>query len=264
MIIWMLAGPNRQLKSKKRRNSMKRLVVVWTIGLFLLGILASPGISQNAKDILNKMIEAQGGKAALEKIKDTTMTGTMEIIQFGMSGSLSIYYKEPDKVRMDMEFMGMVMTQAFDGENGWGVNPQTGAVEDMPEDQAKEMKRMAMGNAALLYPEKYGISYTYKRKETMEGKDYFVLEQAFEDGHTATMYIDADTYLVYKTKEMSTNMAGVQAESEAFYGDYKKVDGVMMPYSMRIVQGGEEAMTMTITDVSFNTGLEDSFFKKEE
>jgi len=243
---------------------MKRLTVVWVTGLFLLGILSSPGMSQNAKDILAKMIEVQGGRAALEKIKDTTMTGTMEIIQFGLSGSLSIHIKEPDKARMDMEFMGMVVTQAFDGENGWGVNPQTGAVEDMPEDQAKEMKRMALGNASLLNPEKYGITYTYKGKETIEGKDYFVLEQAFEDGHTTTMYVDAQTYVMYKTKEMSTNMAGLQEEAEAFYGDYKKVDGVMMFHSMRVVQGGEEAMTMTITEVSFNTGLEDSFFKKEE
>lgn len=241
---------------------MRRLAVFSMIGLFLYGILASPGMSQNAEDILAKMIEAQGGRGALEKIKDTTMTGTMEIIQFGMSGSLSIYIKEPDKVRMDMEFMGMVMTQAFDGENGWGVNPQTGGVEDMPEDQAKEMMRMARGNAALLNPEKFGISYTYKGRETLEGKDYFVLEQAFEDGHTVTMHVDADNYMVYKTKEMSTNMAGVQAEAEGFYGDYKKVDGVMMPHSIRILQGGEEAMAMTITEVSFNTGLEDSFFKK--
>lgn len=243
---------------------MKRLAVAWMIGLFLFGIATSPGMSQNAKDILAKMIEAQGGRAALEKIKDTTMTGTMEIIQYGMSGSLSIYIKEPDKVRMDMEFMGMVITQAFDGENGWGVNPQTGVAEDMPEDQAKEMKRTAMGNTALLNPEKFGISYTYKGKETIEGKDYFVLEQKYEEGDIATMYIDSNTYLLYKTKEMSTNMAGVQVESEAFYGDYKKVDGVTMFHSMRIVQGGEEAMTMTITEVSFNTGLEDSFFKKGE
>jgi outer membrane lipoprotein-sorting protein len=242
---------------------MKRLTVVWLIGLFLFGGLASPGMSQNAKDILAKMIEAQGGRAALEKIKDTTMTGTMEIIQYGLSGSLSIYIKEPDKVRMDMEFMGMVMTQAYDGENGWGVNPQTGSVEDMPADQANEMKRTAMGNVALLNPEKYGIKYTYKNKETLEGTDYYVLEQAFEDGHTVTMYVDTKTYLVYKTREMSTNMAGVQEDTETFIGDYKKVDGMMMFHSMRVVQGGQEAMTMTITEVSFNTGIEDSFFKKE-
>jgi outer membrane lipoprotein-sorting protein len=243
---------------------MKRLTIVWLIGLLLLGTLASPGMSQNAKDILDKMIEAQGGRAALEKIKDTTMTGTMEIVMMGLSGTLSVYFKEPDKVRMDMEIMGMVITQAYDGENGWGVNPQTGAVEDMTEDQTKDMKRMAMGNASLLYPEKYGITYTYKGKETIEGKDYLLLEQKYNDGYTNTNYIDANTYLVYKSKGMAPNMAGVESEQEVFLDDYRKVDGLLVAYSMRIVQGGEEAMTMTFTEVRYNTGLEDSFFKKQE
>jgi outer membrane lipoprotein-sorting protein len=243
---------------------MKRLFVSGLIGFFLFGILASPGMSQNAKDILAKMIEAQGGRAALEKIKDTTMTGTMEIPQAGITGSLSVYYKEPDKVRMDMEFMGMVMTQAYDGENGWSVNPQTGSVEDMTEDQAAEMKKMAMGNASLLNPEKLGITYSYKGKETIEGKDYLMLEQTFADGDMATIYVDPKTYLVYKSRQKAANLAGVQTESEIFTDDYRKVDGMMMPYRVRIVQEGEEAFTMTFTDVKFNTGLEDSLFKKED
>ncbi len=243
---------------------MRRTVVLCVVGFMLFGILASPGMSQSAKDILNKMIEAQGGRAALEKIKDTTIIGTVEIVMMGMSGTASIYFKEPDKVRMDIEIMGMVITQAYDGENGWGVNPQTGAVEDMTEEQTKDMKRMAMGNASLLNPEKYGITYTYKGKEAIEGTDYLILEQKFDDGYTVTNYIDPSTYLVYKTSAIAPNLAGVEEEQDAFMSDYRKVDGVMMAHSMRIVQGGEEAMTMTFTEVRFNTGLEDSFFKKEE
>ena len=38
---------------------------------------------------------------------------------------------------------------------------------------------------------------------------------------------------------------------------------MMVAYSMRVVQEGEESMVMTFTDVAFNTGLEDSLFKKE-
>jgi outer membrane lipoprotein-sorting protein len=126
------------------------------------------------------------------------------------------------------------------------------------------MKRMAMGNASLLNPEKYGITYTYKGKETIEGKDYLILEQKYNDGYTTTNYINSDTYLVYKIKGMAPNMSGVETEQEVFLDDYKKVDGLMMAYSMRIVQGAEEAMTMTFTEVKFNSGLEDSFFKKED
>jgi outer membrane lipoprotein-sorting protein len=243
---------------------MKKITVICALGLFLAAMATSPGLAQTSKEIVAKMIEAQGGRAALEKIEDMTLTGTLEIVSMGISGSITMYRKEPDKARMDMEFMGMVMTQAFDGESAWGVDPNTGSVQDMPEDQAKELKRMAMGNDALLNPEKYGITFTYKGKETLEGKDYLLVEQAYDDGHKETLYLDAKTYLVYKTKSMSANMAGVQVDTESFVSDYKKVDGLMVWHSMRIVQEGEESMVMTFTEVAFNSGLEDSFFKKEE
>jgi outer membrane lipoprotein-sorting protein len=243
---------------------MKKFTIICILGLFLATIALSPGIAQTSKEIVAKMIEAQGGKAALEKIKDMTYTGTIEIVAMGISGSLTMSRKEPNKARMDMEFMGMVVTQAFDGENAWGVDPNTGSIQDMPEDQAKELKRMAMGNAALLHPEKHGITFTFKGKETIEGKDYLLLEQAYEDGHKETHYLDAKTYLLYKSKAMSANMAGAQVDTETFVSDYKKVDGLLVWHTMRIVQEGEESMLMTFTDVAINTGLEDSFFNKEE
>ncbi len=243
---------------------MKKITIICVLGLFLATIVVSTGMAQTSEEIVAKMIKAQGGKAALEKIEDMTLTGTIEIVSMGISGSMTMYRKEPNKARMDMEFMGMVVTRAFDGENGWAVDPNTGSIQDLPEDQAKEIQRMAMGNEALLHPEKHGITFTYKGKETIEGKDYILLEQAYEDGHKETLYLDAKTYLLYKSKSLSANMAGIQVDTESFVSDYKKVDDLMVWHTMRIVQEGEESMVMVFTEVAINTGLEDSLFKKEE
>lgn len=243
---------------------MKKWTILCVMALFLLANLNTPASAQSAKDILAKMIDAQGGKANLAKIKDTTMSGSMDMVSMGISGSITFYQKEPNMVRMDMELMGMVITQAYDGEIAWGLDPTTGSVQEMPEDQANDTKRMALGNDALLNPEKYGISYTYKGKETLEGQDYFLLEQAFEDGYTSTLYVDAKTYLVFKTKSRGPNQMGVEVDQEVFTTDYRKVNGIMVAHEMRILQEGEEYLTITFTDVAFNTGLEDSFFKKEE
>lgn len=243
---------------------MKRFIVICVLGFFLATIATSPGIAQTSEEIVAKMIKAQGGKAALEKIKDMTLSGTMEIVSMGISGSITMYRKEPDKTRMDMEFMGMVISQAYDGENAWGVDPNTGSVQDMPEEQAEEIKRMAMGNGALLNPEKLGITYTFKGKETIEGNDYLIVEQSFDDGHVETMYLDAKTYLLYKTKAMSLGMTGVEVDTETYYSDYEKIEGVVVFHTLRVVQEGEESMVMTFTEVAVNSGLEDSLFKKEE
>lgn len=243
---------------------MKKTFSICLMSLFLFSLIASPGLCQDAKKILEKMIEAQGGRDHLAKVKDSSMSGSMELTQMGMSGTISMHSKEPNKMRMDIEVMGMIITQATDGETAWQINPQTGSVEDMTEQQAQEFNRQAIGNASLLNPEKYGITYTYKETEKIEDKDYFVLEQTFADGFKATLWIDSKTYLHHKTKALSTNQMGVEVDTETFLSDYKKVEEMMFPQSITIYQDGEEFLTMTVTEVKFNTGLEDSFFQKSE
>ncbi len=158
--------------------------------------------------------------------------------------------------------MGQVITQAYDGQMAWWINPQTGSYEEMPADQAENIVRQSYGNSIFLDPDKYGITYTLKESEDIEGKDYYVMEQSFPDGFSLTLYIDSKTYLPYKTVT-TYNQMGVEAEMETFFSDWRKVDGMMVSFSLKMYSDGEEAVSMTFTEVKFNTGLEDSFFKME-
>jgi outer membrane lipoprotein-sorting protein len=254
---------------------MKKTLTVCALGFFLLSLIILPASNLNAQEkevkksdpkalkILDESIEAMGGRKLLETIKDTTITGSMELITMGMEGSLTIYSKEPDKMRIDIEIMGMTITQAYDGEMAWMINPQTGANEEMPEQMTDDFKRDAMGNEIMLYPEKHNIVYTYKGIEKLEDKDHHVLTQIHPDGWEATMYIDTETNLTYKVVAMTTNQMGVDVETETFTTDYTKIDGMMVAHTMTTYQDGEEFMTMTLTEIKLNSGLEDSLFKME-
>ena len=122
--------------------------------------------------------------------------------------------------------------------------------------------RQAWGNDILLNPDKHGVTYELKGKETLEGKEYYVLEQSFPDGWSMTSYIDAQTYLPYKSVSKQLNM-GVEVEAESYLSDWKKVDGVMTAHTIKSFASGEEFMTMTFTEIKFNTGIEDSLFKMD-
>ena len=240
---------------------MKKTLALILCVVSLAALVTAPALCQTTKDVLAKMIQAQGGAKALEAVRDTTVNGTIEMVQFGMTGTVTLYQKEPDKIRVDIEVMGMMITQAYDGQVAWMVNPQTGATEQMQDNMAQEMKRQALGNDALLNPEKVGVSYEFKGKEKIGEKEYILLEQTTSDGHKTTMYLDPDTYLTYKTKGTSLGQAGVEVMAETILGDYKKVGDVVVPHSMTTFQDGQEFMRMTMTKVTFNTNLEDSFFK---
>lgn len=240
---------------------MKKTLSTCIIGLFLLGIITSPALSMDAKQLIDKMLEAQGGKKLIQGIKDTTTTGTIDIIQFGISGDITMYSKEPNMMRMDMDFMGMAMTQAYDGETAWRIDPQTGTTDVMSEDEAEYVARGSYGNDAFFNPEKFGITYTYIGKETIDNKEMHVLERKFTDGYTITFYIDAETYLLHKTKALSLNQMGMEVEEETIFSDYKEVQGMKTPHLISIIQDGEEFGTITITEIKYNSGLLDDLFK---
>jgi outer membrane lipoprotein-sorting protein len=230
-------------------------------------LAAYPGFGQTVQEILKKMVEVQGGKEFFEGIKDMTLSGNLEIIQQGTTGTLTVYKKEPDKRRVDIEIQGVdieiqgtVITQAYDGQTAWGTNLQTLATEVFSGDQAASLKREALPIVSFLYPEKYGISFAYKGKEKLENKDYFVLEESFADGFKLTFYVDPETYLTYKTKAKTTTQMG-EAEVEQFNSDYRKVDGMTIAHSLVQHFNGQENIKITFSKVSFNSGLDDSLFK---
>jgi outer membrane lipoprotein-sorting protein len=209
------------------------------------------------------MIEAMGGKKALAAVKDTTITGTIDIIQAGLTEPLTIYQKEPNKLRVNIEITenGMTFIQAFDGQKGWGTNMQTMAIEEFSDVMTKEVSHQALGNDAFLDPQKLGITFALKPKVTLEGKDYLVLEQTLSDGYKITMFIDPATYLVYKTAAKSLDpTTGGEIDGEAYFSDYRKVGGLMVAFSSRQLTNGTESMRMTFTNVTFNTNLDDSLF----
>ena len=240
---------------------MKKNIILCILTIGLLTLHPSRTYSQTAEDILEKMIDAQGGRAALEKIQDTVLTGYVEMVQMGYGGSLTTYLKEPNKLRLDATVQGTLITQTFDGETGWMTNPITGMVEEMPPILAADFGRSALGNDSLLNPKKYGISYTLTGKELMEGKEYYILSQNFSDGFKASLLIDTKTYLMYKTQTTSINEIGEEIEVETILSDYKNIDGILIAHTIVTIQNDEEFMTMTIDKVEFNTGLEDTWFE---
>ena len=158
--------------------------------------------------------------------------------------------------------MGMNIIQAYNGETGWMTDPQTGAVIDMQELVLEQFKREALGNDALLYPEKYGITFTFEGRESVEGKEYLLLKQTHKDGFESTMYIDPDTFLIHKTLGTTVTQTLEKTDQETTLSDYRDVDGTKVPFSLKIKQGGIDYADVSITEYKYNTNLEDSLFDK--
>jgi len=140
-------------------------------------------------------------------------------------------------------------------------NSQIGVAEPLTGNMESVMINSSYGNSAFLAPEKYGISYELKGKEVADGKEYLLLERIYPDGYTTTFFIDPETYLIYKFKQESYDEMQMEILEETVFSDYREIDGIMTAFSLTILRNGGEFAVLTLTDVSFNTGLEDSWFK---
>src|ERR1035438_1720359 len=89
------------------RNSMNKLALA-------LLVTAAPFLVADelpkADTILDRFLNAVGGKAAFEKHHNEVMHGNLEFTGRGLKGTLTVYQAEPDQVRaiIDIESVGKV------------------------------------------------------------------------------------------------------------------------------------------------------------
>ena len=237
-----------------------------TIGVILAalgtGLVSTPAAAQTLEQIQARRIEAQGGEGVLRGIRDMTIKGTIDLVQQGLKGTITIYKKEPDKRRSDTEVLSLVLSEAYDGLTAWATNPRTGAIEERYGSQLEMMKRQALPLTAVLEPEKFGISLSYTGKATIDGRECHVLEQSFDSGFVATIYVDAETYLTLMTKALVPSPdTGTSVAVEQVISDYKEVGGMMVGHSIVTRADGVLATSIRIENIRFNTGLQDSLFE---
>jgi outer membrane lipoprotein-sorting protein len=185
------------------------------------------------------------------------------VAQGGMTGNIKIYQLEPDKVRSEIEIMGMKIVQAYDGKTAWADNPMAGGVKEVTGPDAAGMKRNALGNKVLLNPEKYGVKYVLKGKGKVEDRECHVLEQIHKNGFKATMYVDAKTFYLLKTKAKVDSSQGT-FESEVFYEDYKKVNGILSAHKSSMHRNGTHFLDITIDKISHNQKIDVSIFSMKK
>ena len=88
------------------------------------------------------------------------------------------------------------------------------------------------------------------------------MEVTDAEGKKTTNFFDTESFL--KIREINVMEAGEQTLTITNdYLDYKEVDGILFPYT-RTTSGATPApLTMKVTEIKVNSGVEDSVFKVE-
>jgi len=234
---------------------MKKIIIPF----LMIMIFISTSFAQTVDEILAEHFAVIGQEKLLTTNAFTTKG---KIIQGQFEIPFTSFQKRPMKFRSEAEFQGMKILSAFNGETGWSINPMTGSTEPMPmtEEQIDRMKIQADYDGMFYNYADKGYTVEYMGTEPVDDLETYVLKLTRPNGDIITSYIDAENYVILKTKS-KMKIQGVDTEAETIFSNYKYVDEILAPYSIETKMNGETVMQMVFEEFTYNTKYDDSLFE---
>jgi hypothetical protein len=221
------------------------------IGIALLGITSLQ--AQTADDIVQKYMDAVGGKTALAGIKSMIIESNMEVAGNDAPSTTTILVGKG--WRSETDFNGMKIIQCVTTSGGWVQNPPMGIATPtaMTADQAKVYQLNLQLNPLVNY-----AAAGYKLELTGHDSADYKLHMT-GNGSDAIYYINMKSYLLDKV--VSTQSAnGQTAETTISFSDYRKTDaGMMFPFSQTL-DLPQISLTLTHKKVTVNSTIDPAVF----
>ena len=232
-------------------------------GSFLISLIfISASYSQTVDEILAEHYAATGQEKLLAT---NTLMMKGKIVQQQFEIPFTSFQKRPMNFRSEAEFQGMKILSGFDGTKGWSVNPMMGSTDPQPmtEEQIDRMKIQADYDGLFYNYKEKGYTVEFTGKETVDDIETFVLKLTRPNGDVVTSYIDAENYVLLKSKS-KMKIQGVETETEVIFSNYKYVNEILNPFSMETKMNGQTAMQMTFDEISYDVDMPDSMFQMPE
>ncbi|MDQ6800874.1 MAG: hypothetical protein M3041_08560 [Acidobacteriota bacterium] len=227
----------------------------------VISLLALPLCAQTADEIVSKYIKTIGGMDKIGAIKSFRRTGKFTG-EGGFEARVSEEKKRPNAVRQEFSIQGMTGVTAYDGRNGWKIEPWQGKKD--PEPLGEEEKKFIIEHSDFEGPlvnyQAKGNKVEYVGTEPVEGTDAYKLKVTLKSGDVEYFYMDTDYFVPIKidTKRM---VRGEEREYETSLGDYKEVGGWYQPYSYETsAKGSQNKQKITYERVEVNVPLADTRF----
>ena len=208
-----------------------------------------PVVLPKADVIMDRYVQATGGRAAYEKRKTEISIGTMEVTGRNIKGTATTYATAGGNTYSAVEIAGVgkIESGVTDGVV-WEQSALQGARIKQGDEKTDSLRDMTF-NAPIHWRQIYEKVETVAL-ETMEGQACYKLTATPPSGRTETLYFSKDTgLLVRRDKVMTSPMGEVAVQYVA--AEYTDFNGVKVPSRMVQRAAGQE-FVVTIDSVKIN------------
>jgi photosystem II stability/assembly factor-like uncharacterized protein len=228
-----------------------------------LGIFAPPAAAQTADDVVSKYVKSIGGAEKLQAVQTLRRAGKVNM-GGGFEAVILRENKRPDMVRQEFSLQGMTAVNAYDGQNGWKIEPWQGKkdAESLGEEEIRAIVEDADFDGPLVDSRQKGNRVEFMGLDPVEGTDALKLKVTLKNGDVRYFYMDTDYYVPIKI-ETKRLVRGAEREYETTLGDYKQVGGIYLPHSIEInAKGSADKQKLIYDKIEVNVPIEDSRFSR--
>ncbi|MDQ4140529.1 MAG: insulinase family protein [Bacteroidota bacterium] len=208
-----------------------------------------------ADKVLDSYIQALGGRAILDKVKDLTVKST--ITSTGANLTYTQYFKGPDKMVQSIKVGDMEIQKTIINGNKGKVISQNGTKVMSPEE-VQEQKIQYGLNSFLRY-NALGVKKNLSTLERINGRRAYRLELLLPSGQQLLQYYDLETGLKIREIVVTATELG-NATQVTEVTDYRDVNGLKFPYLTQL-HAGNQLINTTVQSVEVNKNLKDDLFK---
>ena len=211
---------------------------------------APPEKLPSARSIIDRYVQAIGGRKAILSHTSSHATGTMSVPGSGMTGTLDIYGMKPNKslVKITIGGIGEVM-EGFDGKIGWSVSPMTGP--RLTDGKELDEKMFDADFYSDLHEEGRYTSMTTVDKALFDGRQCYKVSLVRKTGSEDFDFYDAATGLKAGSIGTRESQMGPMNVTQV-HSDYKKFGGLLVPTTMKQSAMGVQQI-LTLTTIEFDS-----------
>lgn len=207
-----------------------------------------------ADQLIDNYIQALGGAAAIGRITSREEKGTTTLA--GQPVGIELFDEDPNKQAVLWHASAGDRTTVFDGHAGWFSMPGR-PVRDM---QSSEVDAAQM-DADLHFPLHIRQAFDELRVEYPEkiaGREAYVISCKRVGKPLVKLYFDEQSGLLKRLVQFAQSPLGV-VPTQIDYDDYRRVDGVQIPYRRVVARPGESS-TIQIEQIRQNIPMDDAVF----